>query len=112
MVGVSPPTVTAYRRRGGIPPERRPAIELHKWPEVCVEQLGDDVHWVRVPDPDWPHPDGRPCLDVARAYVNAANGGALAHGAQHRAAANTSVTPHAQQGQAASTAEGTSGAAA
>lgn len=24
-----------------------------------------DVVWARVPDPGWPHPDGRPCIDVA-----------------------------------------------
>ena len=30
-----------------------------------VEELRPDVHWIRVPDPDWPHPQGRPAIDVA-----------------------------------------------
>lgn len=29
------------------------------------ETLRPDVRWVRVPDPTWPHPEGRPCIDVA-----------------------------------------------
>ena len=48
-----------------IPDHRRPAIERETG--VAVEDLGNgDVHWQRVPDPDWPHPAGRPCIDVAR----------------------------------------------
>lgn len=47
-----------------LPADRCPAIEL-ACPTITVEQLRPDVRWYRVPDPDWPHPDGRPCIDVA-----------------------------------------------
>jgi DNA-binding transcriptional regulator YdaS (Cro superfamily) len=51
---------------------RRPTPELH-CPgierefngEITVEELRPDVSWQRVPDPHWPHPKGRPCIDVA-----------------------------------------------
>jgi DNA-binding transcriptional regulator YdaS (Cro superfamily) len=49
-----------------IPPERCPAIERATDGRVTCEELRQDVHWQRVPDPTWPHPDGRPCIDVAR----------------------------------------------
>ena len=64
MTGVAPPSVVGWRKRG-IPPGRRPAIERGCWPAITVEMLGDDVQWVRVPDATWPHPSGRPCIDVA-----------------------------------------------
>ena len=32
---------------------------------VPCEELRPDLAWHRVPDPDWPHPQGRPCIDVA-----------------------------------------------
>lgn len=47
------------------PSERCPGIERELYPKVTVDQLRPDVRWVRVPDPTWPHPDGRPCIDVA-----------------------------------------------
>ena len=65
MTGVAPPSVTAWRTRG-IPPDRCPDIERATKGAVTVEQLRPDVVWQRVPDPAWPHPDGRPCVDVAR----------------------------------------------
>jgi DNA-binding transcriptional regulator YdaS (Cro superfamily) len=70
MTGVEPPSVTAWRRRG-IPAERRPAIERALYPRITVESFGVDVRWQRVPDPDWPHPGGRPCIDVAAPAVEA-----------------------------------------
>lgn len=33
--------------------------------EPC-DALRPDLTWGRVPDPNWPHPAGRPFLDVAR----------------------------------------------
>ncbi len=65
MTGVSPPTAHAYRHRG-IPPERCPAIERATQGAVAVETLRSDVQWSRIPDPAWPHPAGRPVIDVAR----------------------------------------------
>ena len=32
---------------------------------VTAEQLRPDVRWVRIPDESWPHPAGRPLIDVA-----------------------------------------------
>ena len=65
MAGVSAPTAHAYRNRG-IPPERCPAIERATQCAVVCESLRPDVAWARIPDPDWPHPAGRPVLDIAR----------------------------------------------
>lgn len=65
MTGVAPPSVTAWRSRG-IPPERCPIIERATRGAVQVEALRPDVAWSRIPDADWPHPDGRPVIDVAR----------------------------------------------
>jgi len=42
-----------------------PAIERVTAGQVTCEQLRPDVSWFRVPDADWPHPKGRPCIDVA-----------------------------------------------
>lgn len=64
MAGISAPSVTAWRSRG-IPTDRCPAIERATSGRVTCEELRPDVRWQRVPDPAWPHPDGRPCLDVA-----------------------------------------------
>ncbi len=65
MTGVSAPTAHAYRQRG-IPAERCPAIERATQGAVAVETLRSDVQWSRIPDPDCPHPAGRPVIDVAR----------------------------------------------
>lgn len=48
-----------------IPPNRAPDLELATEGALQVEQLCDRVRWVRVADPAWPHPQGRPCIDVA-----------------------------------------------
>lgn len=72
MAGVSAPTAHGYRVRG-IPAERAPAIEratLGAWP---VERIRPDAPWHRVPDPTWPHPAGRPVIDVARTVAPAAD---------------------------------------
>ncbi|MFG6413819.1 YdaS family helix-turn-helix protein [Roseateles sp. DC23W] len=64
LARVAPPSVTAWRKRG-IPPERCPDIERGLAGKFVCEQICPDTRWVRVPDPDWPHPKGRPCIDVA-----------------------------------------------
>lgn len=51
--------------RRSAPAERCPSIERATEGRVSVEQLRPDVRWVRIPDPAWPHPEGRPCIDVA-----------------------------------------------
>ncbi len=47
------------------PTERCPSIERATEGRVTCEELRADVRWLRVLDPAWPHPGGRPCLDVA-----------------------------------------------
>lgn len=64
MTGVSVPSVIKWRIRG-IPDDRCPSIERATSGSVTVEDLRPDVSWVRVVDPSWPHPLGRPCIDVA-----------------------------------------------
>lgn len=46
-----------------------PAIERGFEGEITVEELRPDVVWHRIPDPAWPHPSGRPCIDVAAPAV-------------------------------------------
>lgn len=53
------------RSAGRVPPEHCPAIERATAGRVTADELRPDVIWVRVPDPEWPHPAGRPCIDVA-----------------------------------------------
>ena len=65
MTGVAPPSVTAWRKRG-IPADRCPAIERATSGAVTCETLRPDVAWARIPDASWPHPLGRPVIDVAR----------------------------------------------
>jgi DNA-binding transcriptional regulator YdaS (Cro superfamily) len=73
MTGVAPPSVTAWRKRG-IPAERCPAIEHATQGAVTVEALRPDAAWSRIPDPAWPHPAGRPVIDVARPVAVAHEG--------------------------------------
>jgi hypothetical protein len=61
-----PPSVLEWRTRG-IPPVRCTEIERVTEGKYPCEQIRPDVAWARVPDPEWPwHPEGRPCIDVAR----------------------------------------------
>lgn len=48
-----------------VPPDRCPAIERATNGQVTCTELRPDVAWHRVPDPAWPHPEGRPLIDVA-----------------------------------------------
>lgn len=48
-----------------VPPERCPALEKATGGQVPANELRPDIRWVRVPDSSWPHPEGRPCIDVA-----------------------------------------------
>lgn len=50
----------------GRPPINRcPDIERVYGGRKTCEELRPDVRWARVPDPEWPHPEGRPTIDVA-----------------------------------------------
>jgi hypothetical protein len=64
LIGAKPQRVSNWRRRG-VAVSECPSIERATHGAVTVEQLRPDVRWVRVPDPAWPHPHGRPCIDVA-----------------------------------------------
>lgn len=64
LIGAKPQRVSNWRRRG-VAVSECPAIERATNGAVAVERLRPDVRWVRVPDPAWPHPGGRPCIDVA-----------------------------------------------
>lgn len=62
------PSVLVYQWAGGrrgVPDTRCPAIERATGGAVTCEQLRPDICWHRVPDPSWPHPAGRPLIDVA-----------------------------------------------
>lgn len=63
MLGIRSPSVIGWR--GRIPTDRCPDIERATDGRWTVEQLRPDARWVRVPDKQWPHRKGRPCLDVA-----------------------------------------------
>lgn len=64
LAAVSTTTAYNWRERGlGIPALRCPFLELHSNGSVRVEEMRSDAPWARVPDPNWPHPKGRPVLD-------------------------------------------------
>lgn len=48
-----------------MPVDRCPAIERASKGKVTCEALRPDVRWWRIPDSTWPHPNGRPAIDVA-----------------------------------------------
>lgn len=54
-----------FTGRRALPAEHGPPIERATGAKVTCEELRPDVRWQRVPDSDWPHPGGRPCIDVA-----------------------------------------------
>jgi hypothetical protein len=65
-LGISKAAVSQWFAEGSRPPaDRCPDIERAMAGKATCEQLRPDVRWQRVPDPDWPHPQGRPCIDVA-----------------------------------------------
>lgn len=63
MLGIKAPSVIGWA--GRVPADRCPQIERATDGRVTCEELRPDVRWARIPDPDWPHPDGRPAIDVA-----------------------------------------------
>jgi DNA-binding transcriptional regulator YdaS (Cro superfamily) len=64
-VGVAHSLPSMWRARRRVPPDKCPALEYATEGTVTANELAPDVTWARIPDPTWPHPDGRPCIDVA-----------------------------------------------
>ncbi len=62
MVKLSVPTVHGWK---AIPDRHCPAIERATLGEWTCEVIRPDLAWRRVPDPSWPHPEGRPLMDFA-----------------------------------------------
>ena len=56
--------------RRKIPDAHCAAIEFLSSGALCVEQLKPESPWLRYPDPGWPHPSGRPVLDIARPRIS------------------------------------------
>ena len=56
----------AWKHRGSIPVQYAPAIERGLKGAMAVEEMCPEDPWGRIPDPAWPHPKGRPFLDIAR----------------------------------------------
>lgn len=64
LIGIKVPSVIGWG--GRVPAERCPDIERATNGKYTADGMRPDVRWVRVVDPDWPHPEGRPLLDVAQ----------------------------------------------
>ena len=62
MTGVSVPTAHGWK---AIPAHHCPAIEKATNGVRLCEDMQPGAPWLRVPDMHWPHPKGRPVLDVA-----------------------------------------------
>lgn len=66
LLGITPATVNQWVMGiKPVPQERAATIERLTDGSVTADILRPDVRWIRVPDVDWPHPSGRPCVDVA-----------------------------------------------
>lgn len=76
VLDLTPPVINQWLKgTRPMPPDRCPAIERATEGCVTCEELRPDVRWQRVPDPEWPHLGGRPCIDVAApAVAETANG--------------------------------------
>lgn len=69
----TPPQTVWQWARGArrVPSGKCAAVEVATKGEVTVEELRPDLPWARIPDPSWPHPNGRPVVDQARAVIEA-----------------------------------------
>lgn len=66
LLGIGQSAVSNWRARG-TPPEEVHCVAIEHCTDgaVTVEELRPNARWRRIPDPDWPHPEGRPLLDFA-----------------------------------------------
>ena len=66
VLGVTPSAVSQLvSGRRPMPPDRCPEIELATLGKSTCEGLRPDLRWVRICDPAWPNPAGRPLLDLS-----------------------------------------------
>lgn len=70
LIGAKPQEVWNWANGRPIPADRCPAIERATNGVVTCDELRNDVTWRRIKDKDWPHPKGRPLIDVAATAVN------------------------------------------
>lgn len=66
--GITRQVVEYWQAKGRVPFERGPLVERRcreRGHAIDVELLCPGMTWRRVKDKKWPHPDGRPLLDVA-----------------------------------------------
>ena len=66
--------------RRPIPKDKGPAIEFAANGKVPVERMFPNEKWSRIPDPNWPHPEGRPTLDPQKDHAIADATAAQAEG--------------------------------
>lgn len=64
LIGVGQSVVSNWRSRGAVAADACPAIERATAGGLACEVLRPDVGWHRIPDAAWPHPGGRPLIDV------------------------------------------------
>ncbi|WP_225784233.1 Cro/CI family transcriptional regulator [Xenophilus sp. Marseille-Q4582] len=65
LLNVATPTVNQWvAGERPVPEERAVHIERLTSGAVLVEAMRPDRRWVRIKDRSWPHPSGRPALDV------------------------------------------------
>lgn len=68
LLRIEAPTVNQWAKcKRPIPDDKCVAIELITDGKVACEELAPERHWVRVADAKWPHPEGRPLIDLAPA---------------------------------------------
>lgn len=68
QLGVVAVTVNQWaKNKRPVPDDKCVGIELATAGEVTVEQLAPARTWVRVAEKGWPHPKGKPLIDVAPA---------------------------------------------
>lgn len=72
-IGAWPQSVTNWSKGDRqVPAERCPSIEHATGGIVPCEEMRPDLPWARVKDAKWPHPSGRPVLDLSKAVQSKA----------------------------------------
>jgi DNA-binding transcriptional regulator YdaS (Cro superfamily) len=68
-LGIAPALIsqwTTEKEPRQVPAPRCVAIEAETAGAVTCEEMRPDVLWVRVKDRKWPHPKGRPLIDLSQ----------------------------------------------